>query len=142
MDSRKILFSITITALLIFFIFPLLTLAEDCPDPCAKYCPGTPCTSYKASGNPLTTKDSGHGGLSIVDISGRAAKGAVGVVGAAVFVMVVIGGIQWLTAQGNDEKIAKAKKTLVWAILGLAVIFLAYAIISYTIGGITKATLK
>jgi len=47
--------------------------------------------------------------------------------------MMTYGGFLWLTAMGNNERVEKGKETLIWAVLGLVVIFGAYAITSYII---------
>jgi len=51
------------------------------------------------------------------------------------FLFIIIGGIQILTAYGNDEKITNAKKTIQYAIVGLLIALLSYAIVSI-IGGL------
>lgn len=45
----------------------------------------------------------------------------------------IISGIQVLTAYGNEEKIGAAKKTLTWALLGLLIAILSYAIVQIII---------
>jgi cobalamin synthase len=49
--------------------------------------------------------------------------------GVTAVLFMIIGGIQILTAYGNDEKIGKAKKTITFAIVGLLVAILSYAIV-------------
>ena len=58
-------------------------------------------------------------------------SGLLGVVGAISLLMVVIGGILWMTSGGNSDRIKRGKDTLVWAVMGLIVIFLSYAIINF-----------
>lgn len=53
----------------------------------------------------------------------------IGFTGALSLLFVIIGGIQILTAFGNDDKIGTGKKTLTWAIGGLVVSMLSYAIV-------------
>lgn len=43
---------------------------------------------------------------------------------------IIIGGIQILTAYGSDEKISSAKKTITYAIVGLLIAILSYAIVT------------
>jgi hypothetical protein len=50
--------------------------------------------------------------------------------GVAAVLFIIIGGIQILTAYGNDEAIGKAKKTIEYAIIGLLIAILSYAIVS------------
>jgi len=40
-------------------------------------------------------------------------------------IMIIIGGIQYMTSAGNEEKTNKAKKTILWAIIGIAIIISA-----------------
>lgn len=54
-----------------------------------------------------------------------------GVVGALALVMFVFGGITWMTAMGNDQQITKGKNVLMWAAIGLVVIFSSYALIRF-----------
>jgi len=53
--------------------------------------------------------------------------------------MFIWGGFQLLFSGGNPEKIQKGKDTLVWATLGLVIIFGSWAITSWIIKGITTA---
>lgn len=50
--------------------------------------------------------------------------------GALAFLFIIIGGIQILTAYGDDEKIGNAKKTITYAIVGLLISMMSYAIVS------------
>lgn len=50
--------------------------------------------------------------------------------GASALLMIIVGGIQILTAYGNDEAISKAKKTITYSVVGLLIALLSYAIVS------------
>lgn len=58
----------------------------------------------------------------------------ISIAGAAAFLFIIIGGIQILTAYGDEEKITGAKKTITYAIVGLVVSILSYAIVSIISG--------
>ena len=45
-------------------------------------------------------------------------------------IAIIIGGYQYITSAGNPEKAAQAKNTLLYAIIGLIVVYSAYLIIS------------
>jgi hypothetical protein len=51
--------------------------------------------------------------------------------GGLTLLMFVYGGLQWLVAEGNEEKISKAKKTLMYAILGLAAVLGSYIVLKF-----------
>ncbi|NCN24964.1 hypothetical protein CO101_00880 [Candidatus Berkelbacteria bacterium CG_4_9_14_3_um_filter_39_23] len=46
--------------------------------------------------------------------------------------MIVWAGIQYLTAYGNEDKTASAKKTITWALVGLAIVALVFTILEVT----------
>ena len=57
-------------------------------------------------------------------------KSFIAFAGAAALLFLIIGAIQLLTAYGSDEKIATGKKTITYAIVGLVIALLSYAIVS------------
>ena len=52
-----------------------------------------------------------------------------GILGVILLTVVLIGGYLWMTAGGNEEKVAKAKGFIINGINGMIVIFLAYALV-------------
>lgn len=62
----------------------------------------------------------------------------VGVVGFIAVVMIVMGGISFATSQGDTSKVAKARNTILYGVVGLVVAILAFAIVNFvstSIGG-------
>ena len=53
--------------------------------------------------------------------------------------LVVYGGYLWMTAQGDDKQVGKAKDTLTQAIIGLVIIMLSYAITTFVGNALTSA---
>ena len=51
-----------------------------------------------------------------------------GIVGVIALVYFIYGGFMMLTSGGNADRIKKGRDTLMWAIIGLAVIFGSYCI--------------
>lgn len=49
--------------------------------------------------------------------------------GALAFVFMIIGGIQILTAYGNEERVSAGRKTMMFAIIGLVIAMLAFAVV-------------
>ena len=58
---------------------------------------------------------------------------ALGLLGIVVLVLMIYAGFLWMTAGGNEEQIEKAKKILKNAVIGLAIILMAYAIVAFVI---------
>jgi hypothetical protein len=56
------------------------------------------------------------------------------IVGAISVIMVVIGGLRYVVSGGNSGNITTAKNTILYAIVGLIVAIMAYAIINFVIG--------
>jgi len=56
---------------------------------------------------------------------------ALGFLGIAGVIVVIYGGVLWGTAFGEDDKVEKAKKTIVAGIIGIVIIGIAWTIVSY-----------
>lgn len=61
---------------------------------------------------------------------GMIIKAALGIIGAVSLFVFIMGGFEWLTSLGNQEKISKGAKTMLWAVLGLVITFGSYLIIN------------
>jgi hypothetical protein len=59
-------------------------------------------------------------------------RALLGLAGVAAFIYLLWGGVQWIMASGDKDAIDKAKKKVVGALVGLTIVFSAYAI-SYII---------
>jgi hypothetical protein len=87
--------------------------------------------------NPLTNTNQG---LNPTDLYGRIVAGFLGVIGAVALTYFIWGGFLWLTSAGSPEKIKKGKDTIVWAIIGLILVFSSYIILKFVLSTITTAT--
>ncbi len=56
--------------------------------------------------------------------------GFIGIIGLMSFVSLIVAGIQFLTAYGNEERVASAKRTAIYAVAGFVIAILSYAIVS------------
>jgi len=52
-------------------------------------------------------------------------------IGVLFLIMMIYAGIMWMTAQGNDQQVTKAKDLLINSIIGMIIIFAAYAITTF-----------
>lgn len=55
------------------------------------------------------------------------------VLGAVAVIMIVIGGIRYTISQGDSTAITAAKNTILYAVIGLVVAILAYAIVHFVV---------
>ena len=71
---------------------------------------------------------SGVSDSSVESIVGRGLRGAIGLAGIFFFILMVYGGFTWMLARGNEEKVTKARNTIIAAMIGLGIVAMAYAI--------------
>jgi hypothetical protein len=64
---------------------------------------------------------------------GNIIKALLGVIGSIALIMFVYGGFMWMTAAGDKNKVTKGMDTMLWAVLGLTVIFSSYALVRFVI---------
>ncbi|PIP29528.1 hypothetical protein COX27_00905 [Candidatus Kuenenbacteria bacterium CG23_combo_of_CG06-09_8_20_14_all_36_9] len=48
-------------------------------------------------------------------------------------VIVLIGGFEWMTAGGNDDKVKTAQNRLKYGLIGLVIIFVAYGLVTFVL---------
>ncbi len=82
--------------------------------------------------DPLGITDAVPAGDSIAIFYGQRIVGyLVNLLGVAVVVMYVYGGLLWMLAGGNEDKISQAKKTLLYATIGATVVLCSYILIKF-----------
>jgi len=59
------------------------------------------------------------------------------VIGAISVIMLIIGGIRYTISNGDSGSVTAAKNTIMYALIGLAIAFLAFAIVNWVLGAIT-----
>jgi len=67
-------------------------------------------------------------------------KIALGFLGIIAVIIILLGGFKWMTAGGNEEKTGEARKLIVAGIIGLVIIFSAWAIASFVINSLSNIT--
>lgn len=67
-------------------------------------------------------------------------NGIIGVLGTVAVIFIIIGGVGYMTSSGDAGKLKKAKDTILYACIGLAVCALAFAIVNFTIGILSRNT--
>ena len=66
---------------------------------------------------------------------------ALGLLGIVAVVIMLIGGFEWMTAGGNEDKVADARKRIFAGIIGLAIIMSSWALTSFVLQKLQDATL-
>ena len=146
------------TIILIIIIYPQITFAQT-----YKCCPGgissSPmCTNSFSSCEGITCANTGFscvqtssaitpskpvsldnpltgqtGASNVNSLIGQIINGILGIVGSLALVMFIYGGFVWMTAAGNNERVTKGKDILIWAALGLVIIFTSYALVKFVL---------
>ena len=62
------------------------------------------------------------------------------VVGIISVVMLIYGGLRYVISGGDSKKVTDAKNTILYAIIGLIIAILAYAIVNFVINAVTGTT--
>lgn len=55
------------------------------------------------------------------------------IIGALSVIMIIVGGIRYTVSGGNTTSVTNAKNTIMYAIIGLVIAFLAYAAINFVL---------
>jgi hypothetical protein len=71
------------------------------------------------------------GSVSVPVLIGKILSIVIGVIGAIALAMFIFGGFLWMTSAGDGKAVQKGKDTMVYAVLGLVVIFSARAILTF-----------
>jgi hypothetical protein len=74
---------------------------------------------------------SGSASATIASKTGIALGTILSFVGAIFLVLMIAGGLIWMTSAGNDSKVQTAKNLIIAAVIGLVIVLAAYAIVSY-----------
>ena len=61
---------------------------------------------------------------------------AIGALGIVAVIVIIIGGVQYMTSTGDAGKVKKAKDTILYGVIGLVVVILAFAIVNFVIANV------
>lgn len=83
---------------------------------------GVECAQGNASGTELTST------------VGNVVNILLFVAGMAAVIAIIIGGVRYITSQGDEKAVKGAKDTILYAVIGVVVALLAYAIVNFVLG--------
>ena len=105
--------------------------------------PATPCDS---SGTQLTLNNGANCAASSSNATNLFNSGGVFqtvsnvlifIVGAVAVIMLIIGGLRYVISQGDKGNVESAKNTILYAVIGIVVAVMAYAIVNFVAGSLT-----
>ncbi|MDD4900988.1 MAG: hypothetical protein PHS62_02655 [Patescibacteria group bacterium] len=111
--SKKIMLSVCLVVLL---LLPQLVLAGNNP-------PLNVLDNVAASTGPYAQANND----TLVSIVGNVVGIALGLIGIVFLGLMLFAGYNWMTAQGDEEKVGKAKSIIIQTIIGIIIIVGAYA---------------
>jgi uncharacterized membrane protein len=79
-----------------------------------------------------------NGGLT--DIIGKLINIFLGFLGVIFLVLMLYAGFLWMTAQGEEAKVKKAKDMITQAVIGLIIVVAAFAISNFVLASLLNAT--
>lgn len=118
------------------FIISAPAFAEEGSD-CTNICDcSTASEEIKAAaGCPGTTAPA-----KIEDVVMNIVNGVLILLATVAVIVIIIGGVQYMTSTGDAGKVKKAKDTILYAVIGLVIVALAAVIVNFVIGVINKNT--
>lgn len=90
----------------------------------------------KVTGDGAGVETVGDGNNNLVNAITTIVNGVIYVLGFVCVIFILYGGLQYMTSSGDTQKIEKAKKTIIFAAIGLAICVLSFAITNFVIRNI------
>jgi len=84
-----------------------------------------------ASGGGLPKGEGSKPSESLAIEAGRIVGTLLAFLGIIFLVLMIAGGIMWMTASGNDAKVGTARRLIVAAVIGLIIVLSAYAVTTF-----------
>jgi hypothetical protein len=82
------------------------------------------------SGSGITNPLGGGQDQTITSVLSGVIKWMLGLVGFLALIALIVGGGRMIIDFGNEDQVRKAKMTITWAVIGLLVVMLSYAIVN------------
>ncbi len=101
-------------------------------------CPGT-SNEWQASLDKCSTMQGGNNNNNLMGTVNTIINVIIGIVGFVAVVMMIMGGISFITSQGDSAKVAKARNTILYGVVGLIVAILAFAIVNFVLSSVFSA---
>lgn len=80
-------------------------------------------------------------GTTIESLIARIIEYVLGLIGTISLLLFIYGGMIWMTSAGSSDKVKKGRDIIVWAVIGMAVVFMSYIAVKFIIQGL-QGTLK
>jgi len=109
----------------VFFLLPNFALAADFVKPQTIPCvPSLPCIQEETQKSGTAVQEYVRNTFAVQFL-----RTFLGMAAITAVIFIIVGGLQMHLALGNEEALGKAKKTLIWAVVGLVIAILSVAIV-------------
>lgn len=81
-------------------------------------------------------------GLELPNLVGLIINILLSILGVIFVILIVYSGVIWMTSYGNEQKITRAKETIIAAVIGLIIVMAAYAITRFVVNALVKAAVS
>jgi len=81
--------------------------------------------------NPNIGQALGLTDANLINVVLRVVQWILGVLPLVAVIFLILGGFQWLTSAGDEERVERAKRTISAAVIGLVIVLLAWAIVEF-----------
>ena len=71
---------------------------------------------------------------------GNIIRSLLGLAGSLTIIMMTYAGILWMTAGGKEQTVTKAKKIMLWTVIGLILIFSSYTIVNFILTAVVSSS--
>ena len=78
--------------------------------------------------------------INLPTILGATVNYLFGIIGVVFFIVMLTGGLNWMMAGGQEEKVKAGKELIIWGINGIIIIFFAYALVYIILAALKGAT--
>lgn len=141
-NIKTFLVSLAAAAALFFpFMVPSLVAAQSCSTSAsgANICDSL-CSGANLSTNPSDCAGStAEANNSVNNIIKTVINIFSLVVGVVAVIMIIIGGLRYITSGGDSGNVTNAKNTILYAIIGLVIVALAQIIVKFVLGRVTTS---
>jgi len=127
---RRLLSSITLALALLVTPMALVTAPAYAVDSKSAACEGVGLTTGGASGCDESA------GKKISKVISTIVSLLSVVVGVAAVIMIIVSGFKYITSGGDSNKVASAKTSLIYAIVGLVIVALAQFIVHFVLNNV------
>ncbi len=133
----KILKILTLTLVMLgALLIPSAVAFADCNDPNLTAQQALQCGA--TSGTPNAAKTSAQAANNLNTNLGSIINILSIIVSIIAVIMVIIGGFKYVTSGGNQEAVGSAKRTILYAAVGLVIVAVAQTLVKFVINRITK----